>query len=153
MHSNGAQLVSLAGDRSFMLANCYSPSILVVEDDRHLAHVLCRVLSRFGYAVDLAPNVASALCQRERAPALALLDLHLLDGNGVDLAGELRVRYPDLPMLLMTACPFRLQDRPDGARYFRQVLPKPLDLPLLRRAIFAALNEGNHANEIAACSC
>ena len=136
-----------------MLASCKMPTILLVEDDVRLAQVLSRVLSRAGYAVDWALHAASALRDRDGVPAIALIDLHLLDGNGVDLAGELRVRYPNLPMLLMTACPFRLQERPDGARYFRQVLSKPLDLTLLRAAIAAALNEENHANDIATCAC
>jgi FixJ family two-component response regulator len=82
----------------------------------------------------------------DRAPAVALIDLHLPDGDGEELAGLLRSRYPQLPMLLMTGCPFYLRERAKGAAYFRQVLQKPLELPELRSAIVAALNEQTHAN-------
>jgi DNA-binding response OmpR family regulator len=128
------------------------PTILIVEDDQHLAQVLCRVLSRSGYEVEWAANAAAAVRELVRAPAVALLDLHLPDGSGVDLAGVLRARYPDLPMLLMTGCPFHLQKRPDGAKYFRQVLQKPLELRQLGEAISAALNEDTHANDNTACA-
>jgi DNA-binding response OmpR family regulator len=133
-----------------MLADCPLPTILLVEDDQGLAQVLCRVLSRSGYEVQWAVNAAVAIAW-ERAPAVALLDLHLPDGNGIDLAAVLRARYPDLPMLLITGCPFRLSERPDGARYFRQVLQKPLELCELRQAITAALNEDAHAEDTAGC--
>ncbi len=135
-----------------MLADRRMPTILIVEDDQHVAQVLCRVLSRSGYEVEWAVNAAAAVRELDRAPAVALLDLHLPDGNGLDLAGVLRARYPDLPMLLMTGCPFRLRERPEGAKYFRQVLQKPPELPELREAISAALNEDAHANDNAACS-
>jgi DNA-binding response OmpR family regulator len=127
------------------------PTILLVEDDRCLAHVLCRVLSRAGYEVEYAADVAAALGEWDRPPDVALLDLHLPDGNGVDLAEVLRARYPDLPMLLVTGCPFHLRERPDGAKYFRQVLQKPVELPHLREAISAALKENAHANDTAVC--
>jgi DNA-binding response OmpR family regulator len=135
-----------------MLADRRLPIILIVEDDQRLAHVLCRVLAKSGYEVEWAVNAAAAVRDFDRAPAVALIDLHLPDGDGVDLAGVLRARYPDLPMLLMTGCPFLLRDRPDGTKYFRQVLQKPLELPHLREAISAALNEDAHANDNAACA-
>jgi len=132
-----------------MLADRRLPTILIVEDDHTLAEVLCRVLSRSGYKVEWAANAAAAVCERDHAPAVALLDLNLPDGNGVDLAVVLQARYPDLPMLLMTGCPWRLQERPDDAKYFRRVLKKPMELPELREAISQALNEVNHANATA----
>ena len=134
-----------------MLADRRPPSILIVEDDQCLAQVLCRVLSRSGYEVEWAVNAAAAIRELDRAPAVALLDFHLPDGNGVELARVLRARYPDLPMFLMTGCPFRLRERPEGVKYFRQVLQKPLELPHLRAAISAALKEDAHANYHAAC--
>ncbi|HLN27461.1 MAG TPA: response regulator [Gemmataceae bacterium] len=133
-----------------MLANRRLPIILLVEDDQRLAQVLCRVLTKSGYEVEWAVNAAAAVRDFQRAPEVALLDLHLPDGDGVELAAVLRARYPDLPMILMTGCPFRLRERPEGAKYFRQVLQKPPELPHLREAISAALKEDPHANHNAA---
>jgi DNA-binding response OmpR family regulator len=135
-----------------MLADHRLPTILIVEDDQRLAQVLCRVLSRSGYEVEWAVNAAAAVRELDRPPNVALLDLHLPDGNGVDLAKVLRARYSDLPMLLMTGCPFRLRERLDGGIYFRQVLHKPLELRQLREAISAALKENTHAIDNATCA-
>jgi DNA-binding response OmpR family regulator len=127
------------------------PLLLLVEDDECLARVLRRVLSRLGYAVECALTAAAALREQDRPPAVALLDLHLPDGNGVDLAGALRARHPQLPMILMTGCPFSLEGRSDGAGWFRHVFQKPLDLQRLREALASALSEDSHANDKAAC--
>jgi DNA-binding response OmpR family regulator len=134
-----------------MLPNRKLPIILVVEDDQRLAQVLCRVLSRAGYEVEWAESAGAAARELPRAPSVALLDLHLPDGNGVDVAGELRTRYPELPVILMTGCPSRLAELPEGTKYFREVLQKPLELPQLRAAISAALNEDAYAHDNAAC--
>jgi CheY-like chemotaxis protein len=142
-----------AGRSSIMLVTRGLPTVLLVEDDPRVAQVLCRVLSRSGYEVHWADCVAAAEHHFDRAPDIALIDLHLPDGNGVDLATALHLRYSDLPMLLMTGCPFRLREKPNDARFFRQVLLKPLDLQQLRRAVSAALYEDAHADDQEACAC
>ena len=76
-----------------MLADRRLPTILIVEDDQCLAQVLCRVLSRSGYEIEWAANVADAVRELDRAPVVALLDLHLPDGNGVDAVAIARKIY------------------------------------------------------------
>jgi DNA-binding response OmpR family regulator len=127
------------------------PTILLVEDDQPLAQILCRVLSHWGYAVAWADTAWSACRRMEPAPVLALLDFHLPDGTGAELAGELRSRYPRVPLILMTGSPFRFRERPDEAIYFNQVLQKPPELRHLKEAISRALKEENHANDSSAC--
>jgi DNA-binding response OmpR family regulator len=115
-------------------------TILVVEDDDVLRQILGRVLRQQGYIVRFATTVAQAL---ERAGEsdlhLVLLDLCLPDGNGADLARDLKIRNAHLPLLLMTAYPLRLRDDATGAALFECVLTKPLHLQELRRAVRAAL--------------
>jgi len=64
--------------------------ILVVEDEPDLASAIAASLRRDGYAVDVAPDGASA---RERLSVveydLVCLDLNLPDGDGLDLCGAL----------------------------------------------------------------
>jgi DNA-binding response OmpR family regulator len=130
-----------------MLAERRTRIVLVVEDDRRVGQTLSRILARSGYEVQWAVDAADAVRKSDRTPDVALLDLHLPDGNGVDVADVLRARYPGLPMLLMTGTPFRVRERPDGVRYFQRVLEKPLDLTQLTLALSAALNEGALAHE------
>jgi CheY-like chemotaxis protein len=119
-----------------------SMTILVVDDDEVLGGVVRRVLVRQGYQVGLAAGAAQALeLAREHRPQLALLDLCLPDGDGLQLAAELRADFPELVLILMTAYPLRLRGRPELAREFAHVLTKPLDLAELRRVLGSHLNQ------------
>jgi two-component system, NtrC family, response regulator HydG len=116
--------------------------VLIVDDDEILGQVLARVLSRSGDTVLLASSISQALSMVDvQCPQLALLDLCLRDGDGVQLARALRARQPDLPLILITAYPLRLREEPEWASLFRSVLTKPLNLPELRRIIERALSE------------
>src|ERR1700736_3571581 len=80
--------------------------ILVVDDDEVLGQVLTRALTREGRTIVPANSMAQALeAARRQRPRLALLDLCLPDGDGVELARKLQAEYPDLPLILMTAYP------------------------------------------------
>ncbi len=115
-------------------------TILVVDDDEVLNQVLRRVLTRDGYSVAEAGSVAQALERaHQQRPALGLIDLRLPDGDGVELARQLRQQVGRFPLILMTAYPLRLRDQPELAREFAHVLTKPLNLEELRRAIATSL--------------
>ena len=115
-------------------------TILLVDDDEVVRQVLSRVLTQEGHTVMCAADPAQALqMAQERQPRLALLDLSLGEGDGVDLAKELHARQENLPMVLMTAYPLRLCDRPEVARLFDTVLTKPLDLERLRETVNASM--------------
>jgi DNA-binding response OmpR family regulator len=62
--------------------------LLVVEDDVTMARALSRTLARRGFAVAIARSCAAA-CALAQSFDLAILDLDLPDGNGVDLARKL----------------------------------------------------------------
>ena len=78
--------------------------ILVVEDERNVAETLIERLRGAGYDVQHAPNAARA---RELAAAqpfqLMLLDVGLPDGNGFELAPQLRTLLPRAALLFLTA--------------------------------------------------
>jgi cobalt-zinc-cadmium efflux system membrane fusion protein len=117
-------------------------TILAVDDDDVLLQVLSRVLTRAGHTVTSAADVAQALeSARRHPPDLALLDLALPDGDGLELGRQLRSNRPDLPLILLTAYPQRLQENPDLAQPFARVLTKPTDLDELRDAVSKALVE------------
>jgi two-component system response regulator MprA len=79
-------------------------SLLVVEDEPRLLRDLTRGLQAEGYAVLAAPGAAAArrLLGRE-APAAAVLDRMLPDGDGLNLLRDLRAALPGLPVIVVTA--------------------------------------------------
>lgn len=78
--------------------------LLVVEDDRNVGATLAERLHDAGYRVTLAESAARARqAWRAQAPQLALLDVGLPDGNGFDLATELRAAVPQSAIIFLTA--------------------------------------------------
>ena len=79
------------------------PRILVVEDERAISEPLEKLLAREGFAVTVAATVADALAEFASAsPDLILLDLNLPDGDGRDVAREIR-RSSGVPIIMLTA--------------------------------------------------
>jgi two-component system, cell cycle response regulator len=67
-------------------------SIVVVEDDPSTARLLAYLLTSHGYQVRLAESLASGRAELARMPAdLVILDRNLPDGDGLDLAREIKV--------------------------------------------------------------
>jgi cobalt-zinc-cadmium efflux system membrane fusion protein len=124
-----------------MTASPNADRILVVDDDQVLLQVLSRVLTREGYTVIPAADVGEAVqLAQQHHPRLALLDLCLKDGDGVELARKLHARQADLPLILMTAYPLRLSDHEGAAGQFQRVMTKPINLEELRQTVLAALS-------------
>jgi DNA-binding response OmpR family regulator len=78
--------------------------ILLVEDTVDMAEAIVESFSRRGDAVDHVRDVADA---EEALVAfdydLAILDINLPDGSGLDLIGSVRLRRPKCPILMLTA--------------------------------------------------
>lgn len=80
-----------------------SHRILVVDDDTSVRTLLRRLLTTEGYAVEEAPDGATAL-ERVTAqpPDLLLLDVMMPGQDGLDVLQAIR-RSSDLPVILLTA--------------------------------------------------
>ena len=78
-------------------------TILLVEDNPKVMRNNTTILSSRGARVIAAPNLLEArLKLSEELPDIAVLDIMLPDGSGLDLLRELR-RHATLPVLLLTA--------------------------------------------------
>src|ERR1043166_6536110 len=87
-----------------------SPRILVVDDDAVVRRMLSDTLGRAGYAVAQACSTAEALrVAADEEPALAIVDLVLPDGDGIELLGQLRAAWPTPPPLAGPDGPARLR--------------------------------------------
>jgi CheY-like chemotaxis protein len=80
-------------------------TILVVDDspvDRHLAGKLLEKAA--GLTVVYAADGRSALdLMRDNTPDLVLTDMQMPGLDGLQLTGEIRTRFPSVPVILMTA--------------------------------------------------
>jgi two-component system response regulator RegA len=78
-------------------------SVLIVEDDRSFLQRLAKAMESRGFAVAIAESVAEGLLQVERAaPAFAVVDMRLADGNGLDVISALKRCRPDARGIILT---------------------------------------------------
>jgi DNA-binding response OmpR family regulator len=121
----------------------HSGTILIVDDELPIRSALARYLSRLGYRVLEAADVAQALSQAEQHGwrlDLVLTDAQLPYASGLELSEQLRQRCPGIPRLFMT-------DRAHGpARRPANEIPpvadridKPFDLHLVAERVRAEL--------------
>lgn len=78
-------------------------TLLIVDDDKPFLSRLARAMEARGFLVVTAESVAeghAAIAQT--APAFAILDLRLGDGNGLDVISELKARRPDSRGIILT---------------------------------------------------
>ena len=78
----------------------YAPHILVVDDELTVRTFFDRILSEDGYSVDAvgtASQALRALC--DRTFDVALVDLSLPDGDGLELVRQMRAVAPYLSIL------------------------------------------------------
>lgn len=77
--------------------------VLVVEDDQPLSRFLCRTLRTERYDAEWAHDGVTALELLQQATDLLILDLNLPGMDGLSVLRALRLRFPKLPVLVLTA--------------------------------------------------
>jgi two-component system response regulator RegA len=78
-------------------------SLLIVDDDRPFSTRLARAMEARGYAVRVAESVADGISEVEgEAPAFAVVDMRLGDGNGLDVIVRLKERRADARGVVLT---------------------------------------------------
>ncbi|TMQ68396.1 MAG: sigma-54-dependent Fis family transcriptional regulator [Candidatus Eisenbacteria bacterium] len=79
-------------------------NILVVDDQDSIRHFVSKALEDEGYQVQTIASVREARQALEKdMPDLALLDLKLPDGTGLELLREIKRVQPEVAVILMTA--------------------------------------------------
>lgn len=114
--------------------------ILVVDDEEKLRKLLARIIELEGFEVHQAPDLKTASKKLEQvAIDLILCDVKLPDGNGVAFVEQVKLKYPLVEIILLTA----YGNIPDGVQAIKNgafdYITKGDDnnkiLPLLYRAL------------------
>jgi len=78
-------------------------SLLVVDDDKPFLNRFCRAMQQRGFDVRMSESVADGLREiRADAPAYAVIDMRLEDGNGLDVVKMLNEQRPDSRVIVLT---------------------------------------------------
>ena len=122
--------------------------ILIVDDKANIRMVLKGILENTGYSISEADNGESALEEIEKdLPDAVLTDLKMDEMDGIELTRKVKHKYPDLPVILMTAYGSisSAVDAIKSGGY--DYITKPIDYDLLKIKIERALKERNIKKE------
>jgi two-component system, response regulator RegA len=83
--------------------NALDKNMLIVDDDRAFLNRLARAMESRGFTVAIAESVSEGLKSvRRQAPAYAVVDMRLGDGNGLDVIKAIRNQRPDCKAIVLT---------------------------------------------------
>jgi two-component system nitrogen regulation response regulator GlnG len=129
-------------DRNLLTGHAMKP-VWIVDDDRAIRWVLEKALAReqipfqsFSSATELLPRLEDPA---EEPPAVLVSDIRMPGTSGLELLDAVKLRYPQLPVIIMTA----YSDLDSAVSAFQggafEYLPKPFDvdqaIALIRRAL------------------
>ncbi|MFQ5509727.1 MAG: sigma-54-dependent transcriptional regulator [Leptospirillia bacterium] len=79
------------------------PTVLVIDDEAGIRKSLSAILTDEGYRVAACPDGPSGLAAMESEPVqLVLLDIWMDGMDGVEVLGQVRERWPQIPVVMMS---------------------------------------------------
>lgn len=124
------------------------PLALIVDDEPDIRELLEITLNRMGINCQCAGTLAQAAALlRQYAFDVCLTDMHLPDGDGLDLIDQIQTLPSPLPIAVITAhgnMDTAILAMKKGAFDF---VSKPVDLAALRQLIKSALKESGDASD------
>ena len=128
-------------DVSTAIAALPDKSLLVLDDDAPLRTRLGRALEQRGFETRLVGSIEEAIQSvRASAPAFAVLDMRLEDGNGLQFVEAIHAERPDARVVMLTGygnIATAVAAVKAGAVDY---LPKPADADDVARALLASRN-------------
>ena len=116
--------------------------ILIVDDESSLRTALFRILDRQGFQVITAncKKEAEALASTDQPLDLAIVDLRLPDGDGIELMQHLKIAHPNIQVIVMTghgSIELAVRATQNGAFHF---VTKPFNMEELLSIVSRALS-------------
>ena len=123
------------------IADFSDKTLLIVDDDDPFRNRLGRAMETKGFNVSLAKSVEEGLISaRKSPPGFAVVDLRLLDGNGLDVIEEIHKLKPDSRVVMFAGygnLPTAVSAFKSGAIDY---LAKPADAEDVEAALLAEPN-------------
>jgi len=115
--------------------------IVIIEDDRELSQMLESRLSRHGFSIAVCHYGRDGLATVSSDTVDVILTaLNLPDTNGIELCREISTKWPEIPVVIMTAfgsMEAAIAAIRAGAYDF---IPKPFDFSILQLVLSRAIN-------------
>lgn len=120
--------------------------VLIIDDEPDICELIEITLMRMGFQTQSAYTITDARSRLKKATFdLCLTDMHLPDGNGIELVEYVQANYPALPIAVITAhgnMESAVRALKAGAFDF---VSKPVDIHILRNLVSSATRSGSIA--------
>ncbi|MBY8975758.1 nitrogen regulation protein NR(I) [Rhodobacteraceae bacterium NNCM2] len=125
-------------------------TVLLADDDRAIRTVLTRALNRIGCRVRATGTVSSLWSMVDQGDGdIIVSDVHMPDGDALDLLPAIRRKRPDLPIIVMSAQNTVMTAIRAAEVGAYEYLPKPFDLKHLLSIVEKAFSERNQSEAAA----
>jgi two-component system nitrogen regulation response regulator GlnG len=124
--------------------------VWIVDDDRSIRWVLEKTLTREGISFKSFASASEAISQLQQGaepPQVMMSDIRMPGQSGLELLQEVKNRFPEVPVIIMTA----YSDLESAVAAFQggafEYLPKPFDVELIQRAIDESMHQAGASEE------
>jgi two-component system response regulator PilR (NtrC family) len=119
-----------------------SKQILIVDDSQDLTHVIADFLGMYGYQVHTARDGYDALeCMLSKHIQVVVSDIHMPRMDGFTLMGEIKSKYPKVPIVLITGFSVSEAQKMAFDRGANAFVAKPFKLKELKSVIESVSQE------------
>jgi CheY-like chemotaxis protein len=119
-----------------------SKHILIVDDSQDLTHVIADFLGMYGYKVHTARDGYDALeCMNSTHIQVVVSDIHMPRMDGFTLMGEIKTKYPKVPIVLITGFSVSEAQKMAFDRGANAFVAKPFKLKELKSVIESVSQE------------
>ncbi|PCI40540.1 MAG: hypothetical protein COB53_00680 [Elusimicrobia bacterium] len=118
--------------------------LLIIDDDAHLSESLAEVLELEGFNCLQAGNAKDGIDSAiKNEPQVVIMDIQLPDSSGFQICQELRKRFKDAILIMMTGRFLSAEEKTQGFQLGAdEYLTKPFDLQELSVRIRQLLMRG-----------
>lgn len=124
------------------------PSVLVVDDELLIRDLLYDFFQQQGWTISVADSGEKALeILRVRKIDIVLTDIKMPQIDGLTLTSQVRAKYPDMPVVLMTGYP-SVETAVEGIRAkVCDYIIKPFNINKLFKTLKAQLDDSNSSSD------
>ena len=123
--------------------NAMGNLILIIDDEPDICQLLQLSLSKHGYKVKYVHGLKEGMQFLARQqPDVLFLDIHLPDGSGLDALPGIKTKYPNLPVITISAYDNGMEKQRALTAGAARFLPKPFNVGELQEILYEV--KGQH---------
>lgn len=128
-------------DNKYFLDQTKGMKVLIVDDEQEICLLLRNQLKKFGLHIDVAYKLRDAEeCLQDSEYDLVFLDIHLPDGNGLDMVPVIRSHNSDTRIVVISAYNSNFEQKKAQDLGVYRFLGKPFSTQMISEVVHSFNN-------------